>query len=282
MWCVMPMPKAEELLISVVMGIRYRREDLFLLERAITSILEQTYRNFELLICEKESTPEARERLERFAKEDPRVRLIDGTDTTGFSGQLNRCLKAKRGAWVARMDDDDYCAPERLSVQVDYLKEHPKAAFVGCVAKLEREGQIVGFRQLPEKPIARDFFFVQPFLHPTLLFRREALERVGEYSEEPKCVGCEDFDLLLRFYEMGLAGENIQEPLFTYTLPPLGSKKRTMSMRWNEAKTRYVRFQALDLLPKALPYVVKPLAVGLLPERMLEWMKDRRRRDARP
>lgn len=274
------MLRDETPLVSVVMGVRYQREELFLLERAISSILNQTYHNLEFLICENGSTEEARARLERFAKEDARVRLINGRNVTGFSEQLNRCLKAARGEWIARMDDDDFSDPERLKVQMEYLKRHLGVAFVGCVAWLERENQPVGLRRLPEKPTVRDFYFIQPFLHPTLIFRREALDEIGKYSEEPRCVGCEDYDLLLRLYEAGHRGENIQEPLFTYTLPPLGSKKRTMTLRRNEAKTRYIRFRALGLLPETLPYVIKPMMVGLLPRGLLERIKDRRQKNA--
>jgi len=268
----------EKPLVSVIMGVRYRRDSLFLLERSITSILNQTYQNLELLICEAESTNEARKWLTYFVEKDPRVKLINGVGSANLSKQLNQCLKAAKGKWIARMDDDDSSDPSRLSVQMNYLQTHPQTAFVGCIARLEREGKPAGFRRLPENPTIRDFFLVQPFLHPTLLFRREVLEKVGGYSEEPRCLGCEDYDLLLQLYEMGLTGANVQEPLFIYTLPPLGNPNRNMVLRWNEVKTRYVRFRALGLLPKTLPYVVKPLAVGLMPNRLLERIKDRRRK----
>lgn len=271
----MPTPDENQPLISVCMGVRYRREDLSLLERAISSIQAQTYSNWEFLICERDSTPAAKRRLSSFAQEDPRIRLIDGTGTTGLAGQLNRCLAEARGDWIARMDDDDFSYPQRLAAQMEYLRENPQVAFVGCIARLERDGKPAGIRRLPAKPTVRDFLFVQPFLHPTLLFRREALKAAGGYCEKPRCLGCEDYDLLLRLYEAGLMGENIQDPLFTYTLPPKGSKKRTMALRWNEVKTRYVRFRALGLLPGALPYVIKPVIVGLLPEKALIEAKRR-------
>lgn len=258
-----------EPLISVIMGVRYQREDLSMLERAIQSIQTQTYPSWELLICERGSTQAACDRLARFAKEDLRIRIIDGQETNGFSGQLNRCLAIAKGNWIARMDDDDFSHPGRLSTQMEYLQRSPQTAFVGCIAQLEREDKLVGMRQLPLSPTVRDFLFVQPFLHPTLLFRRSALETVGGYSEKDRCIGCEDYDLLLRLYERGFMGENIQKPLFIYNLPPLGSKKRTMDLRWNEVKTRYVNFRALKLLPWALPYVIKPVVVGVLPEGLL-------------
>lgn len=275
------MPTSDEkgALVSVLMGVQYQRENLDLLERSVCSIQMQNWPDWELLICERGSTQAARMRLERFSREDPRIHLIDGKGTTGLAGQLNRCLAMAKGNWIARMDDDDASDPNRISVQMRYLQSHPQAAFVGCVAHLERAGRLVGIRRLPNKPTIRDFLFVQPFLHPTLLFRREALERVGGYSEESRCSGCEDYDLLLRLYEAGFSGENIQKPLFIYTLPLIGKNKRTMELRWNEVKVRYIRFKNLGLLPGAFPYVIKPVLVGLIPGHILERLKQIRNKN---
>lgn len=272
----MPTPCEKQPLISVCMGVRYQRENLSPLKRSIRSIQEQYYSNWEFLICERDSTLAAKYQLNDFVQEDPRIRLISGVGTVGLAGQLNRCLAEAKGNWIARMDDDDFSQPQRLAVQMEYLRKNPQAAFVGCVAQQERDEGPAGIRWLPVRPTVRNFYITQPFLHPTLLFRREALEAVGGYCEEARCLGCEDYDLLLRLYEAGFAGENIQEPLFIYTLPPMGSKKRTMAMRRNEVKTRYIRFRSLRLLPGALPYVVKPVAVGLLPAKILERIKRKR------
>ena len=86
---------------------------------------------------------------------------------------------------------------------------------------------------------------------------------------------CEDYDLLLRLYEKGFRGANLQECLFDYTLPETAKGSRRMRHRWNEVVTRFQRFRALGRLPKALPYVVKPIVVGLLPEKFLEKVKGR-------
>ena len=269
--CMQPENKS---LVSVLMGVYYRREDTGLLRRSIDSILAQSYTQLELLICDDGSTEEAKQLIDDYVKKDRRVCPIRCGDKYTLSEKLNACLKEAKGQWIARMDDDDFSDVDRISVQMDYLKEHVQTAFVGCVARLEMDGKPKGLRQLPERPTIQDFLFVQPFLHPTLLFRRESLEQVGRYNEESRCIGCEDYDLLLRFYEVGLYGENIQKPFFTYTLPPLNSRKRTMPLRWNEVKTRYVRFKSLGLLPRSFLYMVKPVVVGLVPKNILERLKQ--------
>jgi hypothetical protein len=124
-------------------------------------------------------------------------------------------------------------------------------------------------------PSKEDFKFTQPFVHPTLMFRREALNVVGGYSEKKEQILCEDYDLLLRLYEKGLIGYNIQKELLEYTLPPFGKSSRRYKHRINETRTRYRRFKALGMLPRAFPYVVKPLIVGLMPKMLIEIIKQR-------
>lgn len=267
------MGQNDEPLISVLMGVMYRRESVDLLERSIRSIQNQTYSNWELLICDDGSIETVRRYMDETAAQDARVHLIRGCPRTDLASKLNWCLTKAKGSYIARMDDDDWSDPQRFEKQFHILKSKPMIAFIGCNVRLWRDGQIVGLRELPEQPEIRDFLFVQPFIHPTLMFRRQVLEAVGGYCDAPRCLGCEDYDLLLRCYEAGFIGINVQKPLLVYTLPALDRKKRTMALRWNEGKTRYIRFKALGLLPGALPFVIKPVLVGLLPKFLLAKMK---------
>lgn len=263
-------------LISVLMGVRYRRENLALLERSVRSILNQSCTDFELLICEQGSTDAARQRLRQFVQEDDRIRLLDGTGAASLAAKLNRCIRAAKGEYFARQDDDDFSDATRFELQLDYLRLHPEIAFVGSTARLEQNGTLVGLRRLPMLPQVKDFLFVQPFLHPTLMFRANVFENGMRYCEDDRCDGCEDYDLLLRLYEHGLKGSNLQNPCFTYTIPPRGKSNRTWKLRCNEVRTRWVRFKSLRLLPGAAPYVVKPLAVGLVPEFFRQRLKEKR------
>lgn len=260
--------------ISILMGVYYRRGDTTLLERSVASMLAQTEGDFELLICDDGSSVDAIALLERMAAEDDRIRLLRPGKAFSLPCKLNVCLQAAKGDWIARMDDDDYSHPDRLEKQLAYLRAHPELDFVGCNVNLVCEGQLAGQRRFPERPEVRDFYFSQPYIHPTLLFRRETSEQVGGYSEDKRCVLCEDYDLLLRLYAAGCRGGNLQEALFDYTIPSSAKGNRRMHHRWNESVTRYRRFKQLGELPRAWPYVVKPLAVGLVPERILKRLKE--------
>lgn len=262
-----------EPLVSVIMGVCYQLEDLMLLERAVQSILEQSYRNLELLICEYDSTTPAKAWLTKLVQQDGRIHLLQGREPGYLPQNLNDCLAVAKGTYIARMDDDDFSYSERLKRQLTYLDAHPEIAFVGCNAALYRTGTQVGQRTFPEFPSTRDFYITQPFLHPALVFRREALDAVNWYSEDKHCVLCEDYDLLLRLYAKGFQGANLQEVLVEYTLPATVKGNRTMGHRWNETVTRYRRFRELKVLPGALPWVVKPLIVGFMPESLLGKLK---------
>ena len=265
--------------VSVLMGVRLTDGRTGPLREAVESILGQSLRDLELLVCPDGSSPQALAVLEALAAADPRLVLVAGDGSGALPQKLNRCLARARGEYLARMDGDDWSYPQRLERQAAYLDSHPQVGFVGCCADLfdSRRG-VYGQRLFPPAPRAEDFRFNMPFLHPALVFRRQALEEAGGYSLSRWAVLCEDYDLLLRLYALGWRGENLQEKLIRYRVEPEDWKKRRMGHRLNEAVTRFCRFRQLGMLPRALPYVVKPLAVGLLPHGMVEKLKEWRAR----
>lgn len=260
--------------VSVAMGVLYKRAGLSLLRRSVSSILNQTYRDFEFLICDDGSVPEARRCLDAYSQQDERIRLIRSGDKLDLASKLNACLREARGQYIARMDDDDYSLPERFQKQANLLDKRADIAFVGSNVILFRDGVVCGERVFPKYPAVMDFYMTQPYIHPALMFRKEALDAVNGYSENKRQVLCEDYDLLLRLYTMGYQGMNLQEKLLEYTIPATPSGNRKMHHRWNEAVTRWERFRALGEMPFALPFVIKPLAVGLLPETLLKRFKE--------
>jgi glycosyltransferase involved in cell wall biosynthesis len=166
-------------LISVIMGIKYTRAETDTLKRSIDSILNQTYENIELLICEKGSSEDAKAILCEYRDKSDKIKLIDGSGAKSFSEQLNMCLAVASGDFIARMDDDDYSLPERFQKQVDFLEENTDFAFVGSNVSLFWQGEIFDTDTFPEKPEVRDFLYVMPFVHPSIMFRREVFDKVG-------------------------------------------------------------------------------------------------------
>ena len=97
----------DEPLISVIMGVYYRKADTVFLKRSVQSILDQTYNNFEFLICDDGSSQEALTTLERLVRQDSRIKLVRGIQRTDLASKLNACLNRSNGVYIARMDDFD-------------------------------------------------------------------------------------------------------------------------------------------------------------------------------
>ena len=257
--------------VSVIMGTLYRRNNIQLLKRAVDSILNQTFMNLEFIICDNGSSVEAMKYLESI--DDHRIKIVRQDNCLDLASKLNLCLKEARGKYIARMDDDDLSFPNRLEKEIIFLQKYTNIGFIGCNVSLIQNGNEVGKRVLPEYPTVEDFYIVQPFIHPTLVFRKEVLKAVGGYSEDKDCILCEDYDLLLRIYKAGYKGANLQDVLFDYTIPLRTKDVRNMHHRINEMKTRYRRFRELGKMPGALPYVVKPVVMGLIPEYFTNMLK---------
>jgi len=259
--------------ISILMGVYQTDKGIPLLIRSIESMLHQTFRDFEFLICDTGSSERVCRLLDEYAAMDSRIRLIRKDGKITLPEKLNLCMENAQGMLIARQDDDDVSLPRRLEIQCEFLKYHTDVGFVGCNVAIENNGCVVGERIFPARPSVKDFRISQPYCHPTLLFRREVLGQ-SPYDESKWCILCEDYDLLLRLYGDGIIGANLQEIHFWYHVSNVGFQKRKMKHRLNESVTRWKRFRKLGLLPRYVLYVIKPLIVGMMPN----WLVNKLRR----
>ncbi|NRO76638.1 putative glycosyltransferase EpsE [Lactobacillus helveticus] len=166
------------------------------------------------------------------------------------------------------MDDDDFSKKERLEKEVNFLDKHPEYSFVGTIANVFDKNKIWGTFRLPEKPQKSDFLWNSPFLNPSMMFRADALKAVHGFRVTKETRRAEDYDLFFRLYAKGYKGYNIQEILFNYRIDIENEKHkkyRPMKDRINEAKVRYGGFKALHLGYRSIPYVIKPIIIGLIP-----------------
>lgn len=250
--------------ISVVMGI-YEEQDKRQVMQAIDSILNQTFQDFEFLICDDGSSQAFYEWLERYCKKDPRIVLLRNQKNMGLAAALNKCLKHASGAYIARMDADDISCSGRLEKQAEFLRRHKDFALAGCSAFMIDGNGIWGVRRMERMPRRESFLDTSPFIHPAVMMRRSVLEELGGYCCSPKAVRLEDYELFMRLYAKGWRGYNLQEPLFQYREDMHAYKKRKYRWRLNECMVRYRGFRELGILDGSLRYVLKPLAAGLVP-----------------
>lgn len=171
------------------------------LEPAVRSVLEQTYRDFEFLIVDDGSTDGSREWLRTLT--DPRVRLIE-QQNAGQTVALNRAARESTGEYLARMDADDVCKPDRFAKQVAFLDAHPEVGVLGGAYEIiDHEGRLLRVQDQPADDAElqrRCLVGLVPICHPLVMMRRDIFERVGGF-DETQYPAAEDLDLWLRMGE---------------------------------------------------------------------------------
>lgn len=166
------------------------------LRPAIESILDQTYRDFELLIIDDGSTDASREVAAGFA--DPRIRRLENGRNLGLIATLNRGLDLARGEYIARMDADDLSFPERFARQVGFLDGHPEVGVCGTwYERAAPEGTTLMQPPSEDALIRLLLTFDTVFAHNTIMLRRHLLERHG-LRYDPAFPYAEDYDFWVR------------------------------------------------------------------------------------
>lgn len=262
--------------VSVIMGV-YNCKNYELLDQSIDSILKQTFQDFEFIICNDGSTNGTLEYLKSIESKDKRIKILSYEENRGLNYALNTCLEKATGEYIARQDDDDISAPDRLEKEIEFLDNNPKYAIVGTLADVFDDDGIWGKYDNPERPSKNDFYWNSPFMHPTIMIRKEAYDAVNGYRISKETRRCEDIDLFMRMYAAGYEGYNIQKRLYSYRMvndPKI--KYRPMKYRIDEAIVKYKGYKAMGNLLCGLPYVVKPILVGMLPQKILYQIKKKR------
>lgn len=177
------------------------------LDRALDSLWRQTWSDFEVMAVDDGSTDRSGEILAAHARRESRLRVLSGG--AGLVAALEAARRLARTPYLARMDADDICHPDRFRRQVGYLDAHPEVAAVGSrIALFPRSGVGAGWRRyetwlnslLTPEDHRREIFIESPLAHPSVLLRAAALEAVGGYRETG---WAEDYDLWLRLDAAG-------------------------------------------------------------------------------
>lgn len=213
-------------LVSVVMPARNAAATV---ARAVASIQGQTLRDWELVALDDGSKDATRFILIEMAQTDPRIRVL--RTKAGIAGALNAGLAAATGEFVARMDADDECAPDRLERQAAFLQANPAIGVVGSRVEFggdrERsEGYALHVDWLnslmtPEE-IHLNRFVESPFAHPSVMFRRHLVQDHGGYRDGDFP---EDYELWLRWMDANVAMAKLPESLLIWNdLPDRASR----------------------------------------------------------
>lgn len=251
--------------VSVIMGI-YNTKNKEYLRKSINSVLNQTFDDFEFIICDDGSTNDCEIWAREICKEDKRVIFIRNEKNKGLAYTLNQCLKIAKGKYIARMDDDDYNDLNRFKKQVEILDNDDNVDVVNCNSYIFDNNGVWGQLRSNEIITNEDFLYNNPIVHPAVMARKQAYDCVKGYRDLNKTIRVEDYDVFMRMQEDGLHIITIQEPLYYYREDKETVKRRKFKYRINEYKIRMEHFKKLGLLKKKKNYiyVIKPLVANFI------------------
>ncbi len=260
--------------ISVIMGI-YNCEEY--LEEAIRSILNQTYKDWELIMCDDGSSDRTYLIAKKYEKLYPaKIRVLKNPSNKGLNYTLNRCLKEAKGNYIARMDGDDRCSVDRFEKEVAVLDNQKDISIVSSYLEYFDESGVWGICKYKEYPQKKDFLRGSQFCHAASMVRREAFKKVNGYSVEKRLLRVEDYHLWMKMYAAGYKGYNIQEPLYQMRDDKNAYSRRKFKYRINETYVKMQIIKTFKLPVYSYLFAFKPVIVGLLPTKVYDLMHKRR------
>lgn len=193
-------------LVSIVMAVYNGQKYL---QETIDSILKQNYENIELIIVDDCSTDGSWKILE--SNLDDRIVLLKNEKNMRLAYSLNKAIAIAKGKYIARMDADDICLPDRLGLQVAYLEEHSDIDVLGGNYRSFGATNKKSDYQELHNWIKTGLIFENTVCHPAVMFRRDAIE--GWYDQN--FVASQDYDLwtrLIRSHKF----HNLKQELIMY------------------------------------------------------------------
>jgi hypothetical protein len=216
-------------------------------QEALTSILEQTFDEFEFLIVDDGSTDATYEILS--SCRDPRVHLLRNHTNLGLARSLNRGLTVARGGYVARMDADDASWSHRLRVQTDFMDAHPEVGLCGAWIEVVGEGVKQVWRYPSDHDTIRTrLLFESTLAHPVVMMNRRLLEE-DRLSYDETFGAAQDYELWSRAAS-GCVLANLPEVLLTHRLhgEQVGQRKAEIQQA-GAAKVRARLLQQMGISP---------------------------------
>jgi len=247
------------------------------LAESLQSLVEQSLRANEIILVEDgQISNELQEVIEKF-RNTLCIRTIKLNTNVGLASALNVGLSHCLYDLVARMDTDDIALPERFKKQVDVLNNNSDVDVVGAFAyEIDGEGIRGRLRKMPVSHEAIfDNLFTCPFIHPSVVFRKDKVIGLAGYNES--LVRRQDYDLWFRFAKAGMGFYNIPEPLLLYRFTAATHSRQSMRLMFSQAIIGYKGVRSLEQSYVKALYCFIPLFRSCLPKAVrhyvYKWMK---------
>lgn len=212
---------------SVLMSLYFKERPDFL-RLSLDSVFNQTVRADEVILVEDGPlTPQLDQVVADYSEQYPELQVVSLSKNGGLGLALREGLKHCHNELVARMDTDDVCKPDRFQKQVAYMESHPEIDACGSWIDefIDSTENVISQRKTAESPDAIAEFARRrnPLNHPSVMFRKSAVEKAGSYQHFPLF---EDWYLWVRMIHDGSQLANIPESLLWFRTSPDTFKRR--------------------------------------------------------
>ena len=186
-------------LVSIIMPV-YNEEAS--IKKAIKTVIDQTYKKFELIVIDDGSTDGTSNIVKTLQELDERIIYLRNEENRGTTYSLNRGLRKASGEYIARIDGDDWYHPRKLELQVKFLERRSEYGIVGTFYILvDESGRAVKVRlPVTHSEIMKRMAYRNAFAHSSIMVRRSVLDMVGYYDERYEYA--QDYDLYFRILEV--------------------------------------------------------------------------------
>jgi glycosyltransferase involved in cell wall biosynthesis len=234
------------------------------LKQSIFSILNQTYKNIELIIINDGTKSNLEEIVDEF--NDERITVLDNKVNKGFVYSLNKGIKNSSGKYVARMDTDDIADKDRIKKQINFIKSHDEFSVVGSKAVEFSDLKSYGILGHSGEIKLIDLMKGITLIHPSVIIKKEDLIKIGYYNEVDRA---EDLALWFKFLENGYRLFSMNDVLIKYRVNLRDYKKRSIKKRIGEIKTRLYYNKKLKAPFFCYITIAKSIIAGIVPSRLV-------------
>lgn len=250
--------------LSVIMGV-YNSRDRDELIRSIKSIQNQSFTNWQCIICDDGSEDKTYEFLTQYTRNDSRFIFVRNEANRGLGYSLNRALDRVTTPYVVRQDADDYSREDRFNKLYAYMEGHPEIDVLGTgMIMFDDCGEWGNYKIRTTHVYKKDFLIGTVVAHPSVIMRTKSIKACGGYRVARETRRCEDYDLFMRMYAAGYNICNIEDKLYYYKSNRNGNKRKFKNV-FNESVVRFKGFKTLKMGIRGYPYILKPFVLYFMP-----------------
>lgn len=232
-------------MISVIMSVYNER--LEWLQKAVESILHQTYDDFEyiIIIDNPALNEETRKYIQNTANSDRRVRLHFNEKNIGLMRSLNAGISMAKGSYIARMDADDISFPDRFEKEIRFIESYNYDMVSAYRVDIDESGKEISktthLKNIPERHLPYTNFIV----HPSVMIKTEVMRKLGGYRN---FYNSEDYDMWLRVLSAGYKIGMLEDYVIYYRI-----RETSMSLK-NRLETYYITKYQQNLYWERIKY----------------------------